>query len=81
MRVVPGRTGVTTCCPLYCLVCSMNSTKDQQVSSPATSELAMVEREETLMPAGAAHRDSETAEQREQWLRKPRMRDRARCAA
>ena len=34
----------TTCCPLYCLVRSTNSTKDQHVLSPVSSELAMDER-------------------------------------
>ena len=42
----------TTCHPLYCLVCNMNSTNNQHVSSPVTFELAMDEREEASMLAG-----------------------------
>ena len=61
----------------------MNSTKDRHVLSPVTSELAMDEREEASTPVGAGESTlcSETVEQREQWLRKRQMRDRARCAA
>ena len=47
----------------------MNSTKDQCVSSPLTSELAVDERERRLQhrwEREKARRDSETAEQREE---------------
>ena len=62
----------------------MSSTKEQRVSSPLTSELAVDERERRLQrrrERERACRDSETAEQREERLRKRQMRDRARCAA
>ena len=65
------------------VVYSMNSTKDQRVSSPLTSELAVDERERRLQrrrERERARRDSETAEQREERLRKRRMRDRTRRA-
>ena len=47
----------------------MNSTKDQRVSSPLTSELAVDERERRLQRRRERERarcDSETAEQREE---------------
>ena len=62
----------------------MSSTKEQRVSSPLTSELAVDERERRLQrrwEREKACHDSETAEQREERLRKQRMRDRAKRAA
>ena len=58
----------------------MSSTKEKRVSSPLTSELAVDEREGFRRERERARRDSETAEQREEQLRKQRMRDRARHA-
>ena len=61
----------------------MGSTKEQRVSSPLTSELAVDERERRLQrrrERERARRDSEAAEQREEWLRKRQI-DRARRAA
>ena len=58
----------------------MSSTKEKRVSSPLTSELVVDEREGFRRERERARRDSETAEQREEQLRKQRMRDRARHA-
>ena len=66
------------------VVHSMSSTKEQRVSYPLTSELAVDERDRRLQrrrERERARRDSETAEQREERLRKRRMRDRARRVA
>ena len=62
----------------------MNFTKNQCVFSLLTFELAGDERERRLQcwrERERAHHDSETAEQREERLRKPQMRDRARRTA
>ena len=78
--VPPDYFGVS----LAFVVHSMNSTKDQRVSSLLTSKLAgMREREgfNAQQERERAHRDSKTAEQREEWLRKWQMRDRARRTA
>ena len=84
--VLPGSLVLPDCfgVSLAFVVHSMNYTKDQRVSSPLTSELAVDEREIRLQrrqERERARRDSETAEQREERLRKRRMKDRARRAA
>ena len=51
----------------------MSSTKEQRVSSLLTSKLAVDKRERRLQrrwERERARRDSEVAEQREEWLRK-----------
>ena len=62
----------------------MSSTKEQRVSSPLTSELAVEEREKASTQAGEGEGTSwlwDTTQQREEQLRKRRMRDRARPEA
>ena len=69
--VLPDCFGVS----LTFVVHSMNSTKDQCVSSPLTSELVVDERErlQHRRERERVRRDSETVEQREEQLRKWRM--------
>ena len=67
--VLPDCFGVS----LAFVVHSMNSTKDQHVSSPLTSELAVDERERRLQRRRVrerAGRDSETVEERERTVEK-----------
>ena len=59
----------------------MNSTKDQRVSSLLTSELVVERRLQHRQEREKACRDSETADQMEERLRKRRMRYRARHTA